>query len=147
MTTTLTGHQIHKELLDQLGAIDQWWPDASQPTVSAMNAREVLVRLTELRDTLKDHFANEEEHGLLPDNDANAPRLETKADQLQKQHEELLQRLSTVIMTVPVTNENPSAWSAAKGHFEDFRKQLERHEREEIDLVQTASGVNLGVGD
>lgn len=147
MTTTATRHQVHKQLLDQLEAIGQWWPDASQPTVSAMNAREVLVRLAELRDTLKDHFANEEEHGLLPDSSTNAPRLEAKADQLLKQHEELLERLSAVITTVPVTSENPSAWSAAKGHFEDFRKQLERHERAEIDLVQTASGVNLGVGD
>lgn len=147
MTTTATRPQVHNQLLAQLEAIGQWWPDASQPTVSAMNAREVLVRLTELRDSLKDHFANEEEHGLLVNNATDDPHLEAQADQFLKQHEELLERLSAVITTVPVTSENPSAWSAAQAHFNDFRKDLERHEREESDLVQTASGVNLGIGD
>ena len=147
MTTTSTGHQIHNEVIDQLEAIGQWWPDASQPLVSALNAREVLVHLTELRDVLKDHFAAEEEHGLLPDDFTNNPRLEDKANQLLKQHEGLMERLNAVIGAVPATSENPSFWSVAKGHFEDFRKELERHERAEIDLVQSASSEQSGVGD
>lgn len=147
MTTKSTGHEIHNEVLDQLEAVGQWWPDASQPLVSALNAREVLVHLTELRDALKDHFAAEEEHGLLPDDFTNNPRLEDKADRLLNQHEGLLERLNAVIGAVPATSENPSYWSVAKGHFEDFRNELARHERAEIDLVQDANGEDLGVGD
>ena len=147
MTTTSTGHQVQNEVLDQLETIGQWWPDASQPLVSALNAREVLVHLTELRDVLKDHFAAEEEHGLVPDDFTNNPRLEDKESQLLKQHEGLMERLSAVIGAVPATSGNPSFWSVAKGHFENFRKELERHERAEIDLVQGAYGENPGVGD
>ncbi len=147
MTTSLIGHQLHNDLLDHLEAVGQWWPDASQPTVSAMNAREVLVRLTELRDTLKFHFAFEEDHGLLPEDLASDVRLEDKANGLLTQHEGLLERLNAVIASVPVTSESLSAWSVAKGHFEDFRKELEQHERAEIDLVQGAGRQNLGAGD
>ena len=147
MTTTSTGHQIHNEVLDQLETVGQWWPDTSQPLVSALNAREVLVHLTELRDALKDHFGAEEERGLLLDDFMNNPQLEDKANQLLTQHEGHLERLNAVIGSVPATSENPSYWSIAKGHFEDFRKELERHERAEIDLVQSESGDSPGVGD
>lgn len=147
MTTTLTGHQVHNELLNQLEAVGQWWPDANQATVSALNAREVLVRLTELRDTLKDHFALEEDQGLIPSDSMTDPRLEDKANYLLKQHEELLERLNAVIASVPVTSENPAVWSVAKAHFEDFRKEIERHERAEIDLIQEVYGESTGVGD
>jgi hypothetical protein len=147
MTTTSTGHQLHTELLDQLEAVRQWWPDASQATVSALNAREVLVHLTELRDSLKDHFAIEEEHGLLPDDSTSDPRLNEQANHLLEQHKELFERLNAMIASVPATSENPSLWSVSKGHFEDFRKELERHERAEIEVVQAASGDSFGVVD
>lgn len=147
MTSPSTGHQVHQALLEQLEAVSQWWPDPSQVAVSAMNAREVLVHLTELRDTLKNHFAAEEDRGLLPESTTIDPQWTKKADHLLSQHGPLLERLNSVIATVPITNENPSAWSIAKGHFDEFRKELGRHETAEIELIQSACGESLGVGD
>ena len=147
MTTTPTAHQLHNELLDHLEAVGQWWPDTSQPMVSAMNAREVLVRLTELRDALKDHFAVEEDRGLLPNSPTGDPRLDDHAAALLKQHAGLLERLNAVIASVPVTSGQLSAWASAKKHFDDFRKELQAHEGAEIKLVQTASIDSPGIGD
>lgn len=147
MSTTPAQQEFHNGLLDQLESVSQWWPDASQATVSALNVREVLAHLTELRDELKTHFALEEDHGLIPGDSASDPQLESKADDLLKQHAGLLERLNSLTTSIPVTSEKPSAWSAAKGHFDDFRKALDRHERAEIELLQAVGGENLGVGD
>ena len=147
MTTTLSGHQLHHRLLEQLESVAQCWPDASEATVSAINAREVLVGLTELRDSLTDHFAIEEEHGLLPEGAASDPRSEARANAPLKQHAALREQLNAVIASVPVTSEKPSAWVAAKKHFEAFRKELQAHEYAEIALIQTACGDSMGTGD
>lgn len=147
MTTTLVGHQLHHDLLDHLQAVGQWWPDTSQPMVSAINAREVLVRLTELRDLLEDHFAVEEERGLLPDGSTNDPRFEDKQSDLLKQHAGLRERLNAVIASVPVTSAHPSAWAIAQKQFEAFRKELQTHENAEIELVQATFCDSPGTGD
>lgn len=147
MTTTLIEHQLHNDLLNHLEAVGQWWPDASHSTVSALNAREVLVRLTELRDSLKDHFAVEEDLGLLPDRSTTDSRFEEKESALLKQHVGLRERLDALIASVPVTSEHFAAWVSAKKHFEEFRKELQAHERAEIDLIQSAFRDGPGSGD
>jgi hypothetical protein len=147
MTTTLTGHQLHNTLLDQLEAVGQWWPDAAQATVSAMNAREVLVKLTELRDSLKDHFAVEEEQGLIPDGLTTDPRFEDKESALLHQHARLHEQLNAVIASVPTTSGNPAAWAIAHKHFDAFRQELQTHENSEIELIQAASGDSPGTVD
>lgn len=147
MTTTLIGHQLHNDLIDHLEAVGQWWPDTSQATVSALNAREVLVRLTELQDVLKDHFTVEEDQGLLPDGATNDPRFEDKERALLKQHVGLSERLNAVIASVPVTSGTPSAWASVKKQFDDFRKELQAHERAEIELIQDEFRDGPGTGD
>ena len=147
MTASLVGHEMHNDLLNQLESINQWWPDLRQASVSAMNAREVMTRLAELRTVLKEHFQFEEAQGLLPGGASADPRFARQAEELMEQHEELLERLNAVVGSVPLVSESPQGWAIAKGHFDEFRKQLEAHERAEIDLLQVASAENLGVGD
>lgn len=147
MTAAVAGREMHNELLDQLESINQWWPDGSQASISALNAREVLIRLTELRVLLKEHIRLEETQGLVPNGASADPRFARQAEQLLAQHGGLWNHLNAVISSVPLISESAQAWSNAKGHFDDFRKQLEAHERSENDLFQAAIGDNLGVSD
>lgn len=147
MTTTLIGHELHHDLLDHLKAVDQRWPDTGQATISTLNTREVLVRLTELRDSLNDHFAVEEDHGLLPDGSTSDPQFEDKESALLKQHAGLRERLNAVIASVPVNSERVSGWASAKKHFDEFRKELQTHECAEIELIQTEFRDGPGTGD
>jgi hypothetical protein len=147
MSVAVVGHEMHNELLEQLESIGQWWPDHSQASVSAMNAREVMTRLTELRTVLKEHFQAEETQGLLPNGPAADPRFARDVERLLAQHGGLVDRLNAVIGSIPLVSDHTQSWSIAKEHFDNFRKQLEAHERAEIGLLQSACGDNLGVGD
>lgn len=147
MSAVNVGHERYNELLDQLESIGQWWPDGREASVSAMNAREVMIRLTELRTVLKGHFRTEESQGLLPNGASSDPRFSREAEQLSAQHAGLLDRLNSVMNSVPLTSDSAQLWSIAKEHFGDFRKQLEAHERAEIGLLQSACGDNSGIGD
>lgn len=147
MTAIVDGQELRNDLLDRLQLIEQWWPNSSQVKASAMNAREVLVHLAELRSALKEQFQVEETQGLLPEGCELTPRFASESERLLQQHDGLLDRLNAVIASIPLISENAQAWATAKAHFDDFRKQLELHERAEIDLLQAACGDNFGSVD
>lgn len=147
MTASAIEREMHNELFDQLESIGQWWPDGVQASISAMNAREVMIRLAELRIQLKEHFQMEEAQGLLPDDSPADPRFARESDRLLAQHNGLMDRLNAVLGAIPLISDDAKAWSVAKEHFDEFRKQLENHERAEMDLLQSACGENLGIGD
>ncbi len=147
MTTSVVGHKMHNELLDQLESIGQWWPGCDKSFISPINAREVMTRLTELRTSLRVHFDMEEVQGLLPNGTSADPRFLRHAEQLLDQHDGLMDRLNAVITSLLMMNDGTQTWSVAKEHFDEFRKQLQAHERAEIDLLQAACGDNLGVVD
>lgn len=146
MTGDLVGYDAHNDLLDHLEALDQWWPDPAKSRVSTINAREVIVQLTELRGLLREHFVAEEDRGLLPNEQGTDPRLLRDAEQLLQQHGVLLDRLNALIASVPLISEGPSAWTTTKAEFDEFRKQIEAHEHAEIELLQSCDD-EVGVVD
>ncbi len=100
-------------------------------------------RLTDLRQHLCKHFAEEESGGCLEEAVCGAPHLASQFSEIEQEHPQLLRELDQILRklsAVPITEE---VWSQCASEFEIFKDQILAHERRENQLLEKGFNVPL----
>jgi hypothetical protein len=99
--------------------------------------------LTQLREELKQHFAEEEAGGCLDEAVSRCPRLSGEAKRIEEEHPQILAELDRLIAqshTAPPTFPNQVT---LQREFDRLCQQLREHEKAENTLLAQGFGVNV----
>lgn len=111
---------------------------------------ELAGVLEDVRDQLAFHFSLEEAYGYFEDAILEAPNLSDEADRLRKEHCLLYEEIREIAERAQrlISAQRPRhALRALIHRIRAFLDQLDEHEAREMDLIQSAYGVDIGVGD
>ena len=126
----------HKALEKKIADLHSWIHEVTE--IGVPHFRELGVKLESVRDSLKKHFAIEEEQGYLAEALAGRPQLKEEANALQKQHAQFLKQLDTLICKLEGCERPFESWQEACNEFESFLVGLKEHEVRETDILQFA---------
>lgn len=137
--------QEHNELNQRIDALREWRTQLCQ--LGQPRFGELGTRLRGIRELLTDHFTAEEAGGYLAAALKTAPQFARRAEELQKQHGELLADLDE--MAVRLTSSPPQYenWAEACREFDEFLTRLRTHEHAENEIVQSAIENDPGNAD
>jgi hypothetical protein len=138
-------HEEHDKLMRRIAEIRNWWSELDQFGLPKFG--EMGMRVEELRDLLAEHFAEEEKGGELASALAVAPHFSRRAHELEAQHGQILERLNDFINRLTMSEPPFSSWQGACEEFEAIVAELRQHERAEHEIVQSASGNDMGTAD
>lgn len=93
------------------------------------------------------HFAHEERGGYLCEALERAPRLTEQAKQLLAQHETLNELLGELRNVAQRREDSELWWQALRDTFNQFSRELLRHEAAEDKLLQDAFNQDMGTAD
>ncbi len=100
---------------------------------------EARAELAAFRRQLLDHFAHEEEQGVLDLAAATAPRFADRLEELRAQHDEFRACADAL-----VNEAAGDAWEGLRQRFAALRGDLLEHERVENEMMQRAYLEDLG---
>jgi hemerythrin len=134
-------HYDLEQLLHQLEhafdtARSQGWPATSIPRLTEL--------LSDLRDQIERHFAQEEVGGYMEEALSLAPRFSGQAQALLKQHAELSQAVRELLSRA--RRDNP-AWNSLHADLQVLVKKLKAHEAGENRIIEAAFNEDLGLAD
>ncbi|HIM31154.1 MAG TPA: hypothetical protein EYG57_16590 [Planctomycetes bacterium] len=139
--------EVNAELWDCVANLRQ---QCSAPISIRSECHTLVDRLEQLRDLLALQFSLEEAYGYF-DSPANVqPALCRRAEVLRQEHNSLYREI------VEICDEADSLFRAGKlavvttlvpVRFDKFFHELERHERQECELIVESACTDLGVGD
>ncbi len=135
----------HRELMGRITELRKWWSELDQFGLPKFG--EMGTRVEELRDILAEHFAEEEKDGYLAQALAVAPQYTQKAEELQKQHGQMLETLGDFSDRLELSQPPFESWQKARDEFEGIVAGLRQHERAENEIVQSAFENDIGTGD
>lgn len=121
-----------------------------QRPVAPASCRQLVQRLSQMRDQLALHFALEEAYGYFDDPVDVAPRLSHAAEQLRTEHRELYMELTNLVERAErlVHSEQMATLALWIGpEFLRFDEALRDHESRENDLIFEAFDTDIGTGD
>lgn len=116
--------------------------ESVQPDETPSFAAIVRI-LTQLREELERHFAEEEAGGCLDEAVSRCPSLSAEAKQIEAEHQEILaqiDRLTEQAGTLPPTPQNQFAIQQA---FDQLYRRLQKHEAAENRLLAQGFGVQV----
>jgi len=135
----------HRALLTQISELREWATAVGEHGIPHFG--EMGTRMEQLRDRLRDHFAEEEKGGYLSPIMEIVPRFAGEIEELGGQHGELLLTLDRFIARLHETEPPFASWQQAMREFEKFIGALRRHESRENVIVQAAYGQDIGAAD
>lgn len=141
----ILGHVLaeHRDLFHLLLSVRSAFA-ATGPLTPDRHA-DVLASMHELRDHLRDHFAQEERGGFLEESVTRIPRLSAAVRSILGQHPGLLAELDRVIGDLEGSPGDPGAWARADRGFAAFSARMTAHERSENAVVQAGYNEDLGL--
>ena len=143
----ILGHVLaeHRELFTRMQTLKSVF-GGPRPT-TADRAAETRATLTDLREHLRAHFAQEEQGGFMEESIARMPRLALAAAAIMRQHPALLAELDALIERLSGGDISMEAWARAGRDFEHFSATMSAHERSENAVVQEGYNEDLGLLD
>ena len=139
--------QDNVELRDLLRDVSQQLLQR-RPRVS--DAREMVEKLTLLRDQLAVHFSLEEAFGYFENAVSIAPRLSERADSLRSEHDLFFQDICSICEQAEQLlyhEASPRTLRQVAARYSDFYEALQQHEAREAELIMEAFDDDIGVGD
>ena len=119
-----------------------------RPRVS--DARDMVEKLTRLRDQLAVHFSLEEAFGYFENAVSIAPRLSERADSLRSEHDLFFQDICSICEQAEKLlyhEASPRTLRQVATRYSDFYEALQQHEAREAELIMEAFDDDIGVGD
>lgn len=111
------------------------------------DAEAVTAWIVQLARLVKSHFEHEEEGGYMREAIEQAPRLSEQAENLERQHPVLLEKLSGLSNLAAAGDKSAPWWESARTKFDEFAKSFLDHEAHEDKLVQEAFTQDIGTSD
>ncbi len=122
----------HDELTVMIKDLQSWLADVAELGIPHFG--ELSSRLQPLHDKLCEHFAHEEEEGVLTHAGAAAPDISGEARELRAEHEGFMDRLDALIRRLRDSETPFDSWQTACEMFESLCADLARHEQREMSL-------------
>ncbi len=118
------------------GRIDKWWAEVRETLRSLDRAIEIHAQATE------------EPGGLFEQVRMQAPRLAGKIDRLVQEHEDIRQRIRSLVEGTGPVGDDEEAWvEQVREDVLELLRVLSRHRQRGADLLYEAYDVDLGPGD
>src|SRR5690349_18183017 len=137
-------HHEHSRLNRLLLGIGEEISRLGLPDTDRSLRAQIETRLTDLRDQLKTHFAEEEDGGCLEEAVTRCPSLATDAKAIFEEHAVLDRLLCAVLVQVS----DPAATTVEmQGSWKKFYKKIQAHEAAETRLLQMAFGAETADHD
>lgn len=137
----------HRELHRRIASIrDQLAVAVRDPADGPSALAASLASLKELMAQLKQHFAEEEQGGLLDEAVSQAPRLGPQATALEHEHEPLEREICALIERAEKCGSSRELWQQVAADFNEFVATLCRHEAAENRLAEEAFGEESRIG-
>ena len=131
----------HANLRDLLGEMHRIIAGRSESVDNVVKSLDSLI------DYLRRHFQHEEDGGFFGEIAALAPRLSERAEEVCREHVELLTAIESFRDTARGGTATGAWWERLNSEFHRLMKDLMHHERREQDLLQEAFNVDIGTGD
>lgn len=134
----------HQALMRKIEEIRTFWREVCEQGVGPL-CSEMADRVGEIRQLLVDHFASEEDGGYLGKVLELAPHFSEQAEELCAQHAAFLRALQD--LETRLRKPEFADWDSASSEFETLIHDLEDHEHQENNIVQSAFNQDVGAGD
>ncbi len=123
--------------------------DRVQTRLSAdpLSLTATATLLAELRDHVKEHFADEEAGGYFSEALTVAPWLRERAEALHLQHPLMIKSLETLLQHCRQGDDSPVWRKSMAAEFAAFHQHLRRHESGENQMIQDAYTQDMGASD
>jgi hypothetical protein len=131
---------VHTELDRRLAEFQSWRDqlcELGQPRYGEMG-----VRVQQIRELLNAHFAAEEAGGYFCEVVEEAPCLKTRAADLQREHQQILNELDALTTRLTASPASFDSWSESCQAFGRLLDRMQAHERAEEAMVETAFGTD-----
>jgi hypothetical protein len=100
-------------------------------------------RLSDLREHLCKHFAEEETGGCLEEAVCSVPHLASQVSEIEHEHPQLLQELDQILRKLSAGSLTEEVWSQCAHEFEKFKDQMLAHEKRENQVFEKGFNVPL----
>ena len=137
----------HRELAQLVRTVEAGFSSAAGHGWKGERTSQVVEQLAALRGFVRDHFAQEEEGGYLEEALSHAPRLGPEAARLERQHPQLIAKISDVCDLALKQHGDPLAWPTIQENAHAAFKELLNHEAGENQLLLRAFNADLGLTD
>jgi hemerythrin len=104
---------------------------------------DMVKLLSEVRQELEHHFAEEEGGGCLEEAVSRCPSLSDEARRIEAEHPRLLQSIDGLIAQAQDSDQSVPGRIEVARQFDELCAQLEAHEGAENALLRKAFGVNV----
>lgn len=139
-----------KEVNEELWTLLSDLRHRCQRPIAPGSCRNLIDKLSQLRDQLALHFSLEEAYGYFDDPVDVAPQLSRQAERLRSEHKSLYLELCDVVERAErmFYDDEHAALALWMGpEFVRFDVRLRRHEECENELILDAYDGDIGVGD
>lgn len=133
----------HRRLHELLRGIETGWPARGKRVLSESQTPPVIDGLEALREELARHFAQEEQGGCLEEAVCRCPSLTQEANQVEREHPLLLERLEGIIVRARSGLRTADVARETKQDFKKFARQLHAHEAAENRILASAFGTHV----
>jgi hemerythrin len=131
----------HKRLRKCLDLIDHQWTLQNERPSTADDMSQVLDGLQALRTELAHHFQEEESGGCIEEAVSLQANLSCEANQLEREHPELLGQLDLLIRRMSKHPEPGESTAEIKQQYRRFSEQLHDHEATENRILERSFGI------
>ncbi len=133
---------------DLKNVLDKIRPLAEHQQTATNHWPELIELFSDLRDQLAFHFTLEEAYGYFDEAIVNSPQLSINAECLRDQHSTLFARMCELAdKALEISSDRVEHVARYLKEFEAFRKEFEKHEEAELQLILDALDDDIGVGD
>jgi iron-sulfur cluster repair protein YtfE (RIC family) len=128
----------HDELHEEIAGVQQFWTEVNE-LGRGPKYEEMAARVQQLRERLRQHFAEEERGGYLAPVIAVSPEAASQVEELKQQHHQFLDDLDGFSERLQDPESLFHNWDEVSAEFEEFLSQLREHESAEMALMREAS--------
>jgi iron-sulfur cluster repair protein YtfE (RIC family) len=148
MDPTITSREIFEKIKQEHDALREKFRRIHDVLAGPeIAAKEMARLLTDFQNALAVHFLNEESNGFFDEVTTHAPRLESRADQLCVEHEQLRHKAEELCRFAETGSPSMAWWRELSSRCHEFSKKLMHHESEENKLLQQAHQDDIGASD
>ena len=129
----------HRGLSKQIAELKSFWNEVNE-IGQGPKYEEMGSRVGVFRELLASHFADEERGGYLARALDRAPQFAERANQLEQQHQVLLDDIDGFIAKLQTCDSAFHGWQEVLKEFDGLLQRLHDHETEETQIVAAAIG-------
>ena len=121
----------HRRLHEVLTQTEHALAEAARRQDLAQDGQEIAKQLSDLRDELSRHYAEEDEGGCMEEAQVRCPSIAAEVKRVQAEHPALRLAMDLLVAKAAKLAKTPSDWAELRRDFEEISTKLRYHEAAE----------------